>query len=116
MGTTLVQAVQAAGLADTLSSGTDMTIFAPTNEAFAAVPNLDAILADTDLLSSILTYHILQGDPVSACDATNLVEDAGEDGSVPITTLTGGSGGLMIDNANIVVTDVCAANNVVVHV
>ena len=68
--TTLTSAVQAAGLADTLNGEGPFTIFAPNNEAFAAVPDadLDAILADTDLLTDILTYHVVAGESLSAAD------------------------------------------------
>jgi transforming growth factor-beta-induced protein len=68
--TTLSAAVQAAGLVDTLNGEGPFTIFAPSNEAFAAVPasDLDAILADTDLLTSILTYHVVAGESLSAAD------------------------------------------------
>lgn len=68
--TTLSAAVQAAGLFDTLNGEGPFTIFAPSNEAFAAVPpaDLDAILADTELLTSILTYHVVAGESLSAAD------------------------------------------------
>lgn len=68
--TTLTSAVEAAGLVDTLNSPGPFTIFAPSNEAFAAVPpsDLDAILADTELLTSILTYHVVAGESLSAAD------------------------------------------------
>jgi transforming growth factor-beta-induced protein len=58
---TLVAAVEAAGLPDTLNSEGPFTIFAPVNSAFAKIPqsDLDAVLADTDLLTSILTYHVI---------------------------------------------------------
>ncbi len=68
--TTLSSAVQAAGLVDTLNGEGPFTIFAPSNEAFAGVPpsDLDAILADTELLTSILTYHVVAGESLSAAD------------------------------------------------
>jgi uncharacterized surface protein with fasciclin (FAS1) repeats len=58
---TLVAAVQAAGLVDTLNSEGPFTIFAPVNSAFAKIPtaDLDAVLADTDVLTSILAYHVV---------------------------------------------------------
>ncbi len=79
---TLVTAVVAAGLVDTLNSEGPFTIFAPFNDAFAAIPadDLDAILADTDLLTSILTYHVVAG---VSLDAQALV-DAGT-----VTTVNG---------------------------
>ena len=68
--TTLTSAVQAAGLVDTLNGEGPFTVFAPNNEAFAAVPaaDLDAILADTDLLTDILTYHVIAGESLSSAD------------------------------------------------
>ena len=58
---TLVTAVTEAGLADTLASAEDITILAPTNEAFAAIPEdaLAALLADKDALTNVLTYHVI---------------------------------------------------------
>ena len=60
---TLAFAVQAAGLVDVLSSPGPFTVFAPLNEAFAAVPEpvLSALLADQDLLTAVLTYHVSAG-------------------------------------------------------
>ena len=61
---TLVAAVSEAGLVDTLNGDGPFTIFAPTNDAFAAIPeaDLNAILADQELLTSILTYHVVGGE------------------------------------------------------
>ncbi|GAA2663829.1 fasciclin domain-containing protein [Streptomyces aculeolatus] len=58
---TLVTAVKKAGLVDTLNSAQDITVFAPTNDAFAAIPqkDLDAVLADKEKLTEILTYHVV---------------------------------------------------------
>ncbi|MFI6502912.1 fasciclin domain-containing protein [Nonomuraea typhae] len=60
---TLVAAVGKAGLADTLNSATDITVFAPTDDAFAAIPKaaLDKVLADKETLTKILTYHVVAG-------------------------------------------------------
>lgn len=67
---TLVAAVGQAGLVDTLNGDGPFTIFAPTNDAFAAVPtaDLDAVLADTELLTSVLTYHVVAGEQLSSAD------------------------------------------------
>ena len=67
---TLVAAIEAAGLGDTLNGEGPFTIFAPSNEAFAAIPqaDLDAVLADTEQLTSILTYHVVEGESLSAAD------------------------------------------------
>jgi len=63
---TLVSAVQAAGLVDTLNSAQDITVFAPSNDAFAKVPaaDLQALLANKELLTQVLTYHVV-GQPVT---------------------------------------------------
>jgi transforming growth factor-beta-induced protein len=68
--TTLTAAVQTAGLVDTLNGEGPFTILAPSNEAFADIPpaDLDAILADTDLLTSVLTYHVVAGESLSAAE------------------------------------------------
>ena len=95
--TTLVSAVQAAGLVDTLNGEGPFTVFAPNNEAFAKIPpdDLDAILADTDLLTRILTYHVVAGQRLSSADlldagfaetvqGSDLVFTAASDGSITI--------------------------------
>jgi uncharacterized surface protein with fasciclin (FAS1) repeats len=66
----LTAAIEAAGLVDTLNGEGPFTIFAPSNEAFAAIPqtDLEAILADTEQLTSILGYHVIEGDALSAAD------------------------------------------------
>ena len=66
---TLVSAVQAAGLVDTLNAAEDITVFAPSNDAFAKVPaaDLQALLADKELLTQVLTYHVV-GQPVTPAD------------------------------------------------
>jgi uncharacterized surface protein with fasciclin (FAS1) repeats len=65
---TLVTAVTEADLVDTLNSDGPFTVFAPTNDAFAAIPpdQLDAVLADVDLLTNVLTYHVIAGDQLSS--------------------------------------------------
>lgn len=61
--TTLVAAVGEAGLGDTLNSAEALTVFAPTDDAFAAIPekDLNAVLADKELLTTILTHHVVAG-------------------------------------------------------
>jgi uncharacterized surface protein with fasciclin (FAS1) repeats len=65
---TLVAAVTAAGLADTLNKAEGVTVFAPTNDAFAKIPEatLKGVLADKKALTSILTYHVVAEQPTSA--------------------------------------------------
>lgn len=60
---TLVDAVVAAGLVDDLNDAENITVYAPTNDAFAAIPGdiADAILGDIDLLTAVLTYHVSPG-------------------------------------------------------
>ncbi|GIF75965.1 fasciclin domain-containing protein [Asanoa siamensis] len=60
---TLVSAVKQAGLVDSLNGAADVTVFAPTNDAFAKIPkaDLDALLADKEKLTQILTYHVVAG-------------------------------------------------------
>ena len=62
--TTLVSAVTEAGLVDTLNSEESLTVFAPTDDAFAAIPQdqLDALLADTEQLTTVLTHHVVAGE------------------------------------------------------
>jgi uncharacterized surface protein with fasciclin (FAS1) repeats len=80
--TTLVQAVSAAGLVDTLNGEGPFTIFAPVNSAFAAIPaaDLNAVLADKEMLTSILTLHVVGDEQL---DAAMLEE------SSSVTTLNG---------------------------
>ena len=67
---TLVTAVVEADLVDTLDSDGPFTVFAPTNDAFAALPpaDLEAVLADVDLLTDILTFHVIPGERLSSAD------------------------------------------------
>lgn len=60
---TLTKAVKKAGLVDTLNSAEDLTVFAPTNDAFAKIPkkDLNAVLSDKKTLTKILTYHVVEG-------------------------------------------------------
>ena len=87
---TLVTAVQAAGLVETLKGAGPFTVFAPTDEAFAKIPaeTLNAVLADKDQLTAILTYHVVAG-KVLAADVVNLTS---------AKTVQGGE--LIIDTAN----------------
>ncbi len=68
MFNTLVAAVKAAGLVDTLKGPGPFTVFAPTDEAFAKVPkaDLDRLMKDTDKLKSVLTFHVVAGKYMAA--------------------------------------------------
>jgi len=109
---TLVTAIQAAGLVDTLKGPGPFTVFAPTDEAFAKVPkaDLDALLADKAKLTAVLTYHVVPG-KVMAADVK-----AGKVKTVQGSELTIGTmGGVTVDNAKVTATDI-AADNGVIHV
>ena len=107
---TLVAAVQAAGLVDTLKGPGPFTIFAPSDEAFAKIPKaqLDALLADKAALTKVLTYHVVPA-KVMAADV--------KEGKVPTVqgqTLTvRTSGGVMVNQSKVVATDVQASNGVI---
>ncbi|MGB7876298.1 MAG: fasciclin domain-containing protein [Anaerolineales bacterium] len=110
--TTLVAAVQAAGLVDALKGEGPLTVFAPTDDAFAALPEgtIEALLADIPALTDILLYHVVDG-KVMAADVVELsnaltlqgqyVDIAVEDGKV------------MIDGAQVIITDIEASNGVI---
>ena len=107
---TLVTAVQAAGLVDTLKGPGPFTVFAPTDEAFAKIPKaqLDALLADKAKLTAVLTYHVVPG-KVMAKDVK-----AGKVKTVQGSELTiSTTGGVKVDAANVVTTDVAASNGVI---
>ncbi len=110
--TTLVAAVQAAGLVDTLSGEGPFTVFAPTDEAFAKIPaaDLEAILADTDLLTSILTYHVVAGKVMSS-DVVNLSSATTVQGSDIDITVT--DAGVQVDGANVIAVDIETSNGVI---
>ncbi len=109
---TLVDAITAADLAETLSGEGPFTVFAPTNEAFEALPEglLDALLMpeNKDALTSILTYHVLPAE-VMAADVTAGEMETVEGSTIEITT----DGGVMVNEATVVMTDVDASNGVI---
>ena len=114
---TLVAAVQAAGLVDTLSSEGPFTVFAPTDEAFAAA--LDALgisaedlLADTETLTSILTYHVLDS-KVDAATAISLDGQTAPTVNGAEIAISVVDGMVMIDDATVVQPDVMASNGVI---
>ncbi len=108
---TLVTAVTEAGLVDTLNSEGPFTIFAPTNDAFAAIPpaDLEAVLADTDLLTSILTYHVIAGESLDAA----ALGEAGELETVNGGTISFGTDGTTVNGANVICSNVPVANGTV---
>ena len=109
---TLVAAVQAAGLVDTLKGPGPFTVFAPTDEAFAKIPKatLDGLLADKAALTKVLTYHVVPG-KVMAKDVKAGKVKTVQGSELTVTT----TGGVMVDNAKVTATDI-AADNGVIHV
>ena len=104
--TTLVAAVTAAGLVETLSGPGPFTVFAPTDEAFAALPagTVETLVqpANKATLTKILTYHVVAG-RVTAADVVALIE-AGN-GTAAITTVEGGTLTASLDGGTVVLTD-----------
>ena len=107
---TLVTAVQAAGLVDTLKSKGPFTVFAPTDAAFAKIPKaqLDALIKDKAKLSAVLTYHVVPG-VVMAKDVKAGEVKTVQGGMLHITT----DGGVKVNGVNVVATDVMASNGVI---
>jgi uncharacterized surface protein with fasciclin (FAS1) repeats len=109
---TLVAALEAADLVGTLESEGPFTVFAPTDNAFAMLPDgtIDALLKDTDALSKVLLYHVTPG-KVMADDVVNLssAETAsGEEISISVDGST-----VMINDAQVIITDIVASNGVI---
>jgi uncharacterized surface protein with fasciclin (FAS1) repeats len=108
---TLVQAVEAAGLAPTLKGNGPFTVFAPTDDAFAKLPKgtLESLLADKAKLAAVLTYHVVPG-KVTSADVAKLTS---------ATTVQGGSlavkagSGVMVNDARVVKADIGASNGVI---
>ena len=108
---TLVQAVQAAGLVDTLKGSGPFTVFAPTDEAFAKLPagTVEALLNDKEKLASILTYHVVPGKVMASQVKPGPVKTV--QGQSLRLSATGGA--VMVDNAKVVKTDIVADNGVI---
>lgn len=109
---TLVAAVQAAGLVETLKGKGPFTVFAPTDEAFAKLPagTVEALLKDKAKLAAILTYHVVPGD-VRAAQAMKLSSAKTVNGqSLRIVVK---DGNVLIDNAKVVKADIATTNGVI---
>jgi uncharacterized surface protein with fasciclin (FAS1) repeats len=109
---TLVAAVQAAGLVETLSGKGPFTVFAPTDEAFAKLPagTVEALLKDKAKLAAILTYHVVSGD-VRAAQAMKLSTAKTVNGQSLGIAVKDGS--VMINNAKVVKADIVTTNGVI---
>ena len=110
---TLLAAAEAAGLVDTLTGEGPFTVFAPTDEAFAALPEgtVEGLLEDPEALADILLYHVVSGEvlaeTVVTLDAATTVQ--GSDVSIVVD-----DGGVVLNgSANVVTTDVDASNGVI---
>ncbi|MBW8481361.1 fasciclin domain-containing protein [Actinomadura parmotrematis] len=106
---TLVTAVKKAGLVDTLNSAPALTVFAPTNDAFAKIPKktLDAVLADKKKLTDILTYHVVPGKQAPAALDNGSFKSL-QGGTV--TTMGSGTSYKVNDTANVVCGNVQTRN------
>lgn len=109
---TLLQAATAAGLADTLATTDNITVFAPTDEAFAKIPaaTLEALLRDKPALTDVLTYHVL-GAKVPASVAVTLTEATMLDGKKVSLRFDGHD--LFINNSKVIAKDVQAKNGII---
>lgn len=110
---TLVAAVEAAGLVETLKGDGPFTVFAPTDEAFAALPDgtVEDLLKpeNKDQLIAVLTYHVVPGKVMSGDLSNGMEAETAQGGMVKIMT----EGGVTVDGANVVTADVEASNGVI---
>ena len=110
--TTLVAAVQAAGLVETLKSEGPFTVFAPTDDAFAKLPagTVEGLLKDIPTLKNILLYHVVPG-KVMAADVVKLTSTdtaLGKPVSIKVE-----DGKVFVNDAQVIITDVEASNGVI---
>lgn len=103
---TLVTAVKAAGLVETLSGDGPFTVFAPTNDAFGKLPDgtLETLVdpENKEMLTGILTYHVVSGEFMAA-DVINAIEE--NEGSFTISTVQGGNLTASLDGESVILTD-----------
>ncbi|MGD8621111.1 MAG: fasciclin domain-containing protein, partial [Anaerolineales bacterium] len=110
--TTLVAAVQAAGLEEALRGEGPLTVFAPTDDAFAALPEgtVEALLEDPEALADILLYHVVDG-KVMAADVVELSSAQTLQGQYVDISVEGDS--VMIDGAEVLIPDIETSNGVI---
>lgn len=108
---TLVAAVTAAGLVDTLKGDGPFTVFAPTDEAFAALPEgtVEALLADIPALTAILTYHVVAGRVMSTDLSDGMMAETVNGQSITIGTMNG----VTVNGANVITANIEASNGVI---
>lgn len=115
--TTLVAAVEAAGLVETLSGPGPFTVFAPTDDAFAAALEAlgltaEELLADTEMLTSILTYHVIAGEVPASAVVTMDGQSAATVNGAEVTISVDGDA-VMVNEANVTAVDVAASNGII---
>ena len=108
---TLVSAVEAAGLVDTLKGEGPFTVFAPTDEAFAKIPEdqIQALLANKTQLTEVLTYHVVAGDVMSSDLENGMMVETLQGGNLSINT----TDGVMVNDAKVVQADIECTNGVI---
>ena len=109
---TLVSAVQAAGLVDTLKGMGPFTVFAPTDAAFAKIPSatLNALLANKTQLAAVLTYHVVPGKVMSTDLKNGMMVKTVEGKNITISLA---NAGVMVNNAKVVQADIVCSNGVI---
>ncbi|MDZ8050170.1 MAG: fasciclin domain-containing protein [Aulosira sp. ZfuVER01] len=110
--TILVKAVQAVGLTEVLKRPGSLTVFAPTDDAFAKLPegSLDSLLQDIPKLKKIVTYHVASGD-VRSDDLIQIKEAETLEGS--ILAIESANGAIKVNDANVIQTDILTDNGVI---
>ncbi len=110
--TTLVTALEAADLVDTLKGDGPFTVFAPTDDAFAALPEgtVEGLLEDIPALTDILTYHVVSG-KVLAADVVGLDSATTLQGTDVAVTVDGDT--VLINDAQVIITDIETSNGVI---
>lgn len=108
---TLAKALTAAGLIETLKGPGPFTVFAPTDAAFAKIPadKLNALLADKDALTKVLTYHVVPGKVMAGDVKTGAAKTV----QGQTLSLVASSAGVTVNGANVVKTDIAATNGVI---
>lgn len=107
---TLVTAIKAAGLVDTLKGKGPFTVFTPTDEAFAMIPkaDLDALIKDKAKLTAVLTYRVV---PAQVMSKDVEAGDAPTVNGKPLKITT--AGGVMVNNVKAIKTDIATSNRVI---
>ena len=110
--TTLVSAIQDAGLVDTLKGAGPFTVFAPTDDAFANIPKdqLEALLANETQLTAVLTYHVVAGKVMSTDLKNDMMVKTVQGKNITITL---DDSGVMVNDAKVTQADIECTNGVI---